>query len=63
MFLITDCDVTVSSSTTKIGNFHSPGWPAQYPPSKRCVYKFVGLTTERVKLRFKKFSLQGLSPE
>ncbi|XP_060597255.1 cubilin-like isoform X3 [Ruditapes philippinarum] len=58
-----DCDVTFSSRDNKRDRFASPGWPNPYPNNKRCVYKFVGLTTERVKLRFSKFNLQGMSPD
>lgn len=62
-FLFLGCDVTISSTTVKSGQFSSPNWPDPYPPNKRCVYKFVGLSTERVKIRFSKFNLQGMSPE
>ncbi|KAH3730549.1 cubilin-like isoform X2 [Dreissena polymorpha] len=58
-----DCDVTFASTTTRTGKFYSPQWPLKYPDNKRCIYKFVGLTTERVKIRFSKFNLQGMSPE
>ncbi|XP_045197836.2 cubilin-like isoform X2 [Mercenaria mercenaria] len=58
-----DCDVTYSSRTTKGAKFASPNWPQAYPNNKRCVYKFVGLSSERVKIRFNKFNLQGMSPD
>ncbi|XP_052810880.1 cubilin-like isoform X1 [Mya arenaria] len=58
-----DCDVTFSSTTMKMGTFYSPNSPQMYPNNQRCVYKFVGLSSERVKIRFHKFNLQGMSPE
>ncbi|KAL4233470.1 hypothetical protein ACF0H5_008151 [Mactra antiquata] len=58
-----DCDVTYSSTATKGDSFSSPRWPSQYPNNKRCVYKFVGLTSERVRIKFEQFDLQGMSPD
>lgn len=58
-----DCDITFSSRELKEGKFHSPDWPRQYLNNKRCVYRFVGLSNERVKIRFNVFNLQGMSPD
>lgn len=60
---VAGCDFTYSSTATKGGVFQSPQGPQGYPNNKRCVYKFVGLTSERVKIRFNKFNLQGMSQE
>lgn len=63
---VSDCDVIVSSrhGNSKNGTFHSPKSKitGNYPSNSHCIYKFIGWATERVKIRFTKFELQGRAP-
>ncbi|XP_067675721.1 dorsal-ventral patterning tolloid-like protein 1 isoform X1 [Haliotis asinina] len=60
------CDVIVSSrhGNAKNGTFRSPKSKitGNYPSNSHCIYKFIGWSTERVKIRFTFFDLQGRAP-
>ncbi|ESN94339.1 hypothetical protein HELRODRAFT_164165 [Helobdella robusta] len=61
-----DCDVTVNSSlsitSSKNGTISSPNFPFPYFPNLRCIYRFIGLPTERVRIEFKEFEVKGVPP-
>ncbi|KAI0208230.1 hypothetical protein LSAT2_007102 [Lamellibrachia satsuma] len=62
--LANNCDITIRSSVGggKNSTFSSPYWPSTYLNNQRCIYRFIGLPTERVQIRFIKFEVLGSPP-
>ena len=51
------CHFTYSSASLKEGNINSPRFPSNYPSNTYCIYEFIGLKNEQVKLIFNYFKL------
>lgn len=59
------CEISTIShheDSQRNGSLHSPNWPNLYPNSICHIYKFTGRETERVKLNFTSFNVQGIPP-
>ncbi|XP_063243497.1 suppressor of lurcher protein 1-like [Bacillus rossius redtenbacheri] len=56
-----NCDLVVSSDSSKNGSLSSPGFPQPYPPSSYCQYDFQGRGKERVQVVFSHFNLYASS--
>ncbi|GAA50720.1 bone morphogenetic protein 1 [Clonorchis sinensis] len=48
--------------SSKSGHFFSPNWPKTFEPGRRCVYRFIAASGEKVHLRFQHFQLGGEMP-
>ncbi|XP_014770360.1 tolloid-like protein 2 isoform X3 [Octopus bimaculoides] len=59
------CEISTIShhgDSQRNGSLHSPNWPNLYPNSICHIYKFTGRKSERVKLNFTSFNVQGIPP-
>ncbi|CAH1798343.1 unnamed protein product [Owenia fusiformis] len=57
------CDRVFTSANGKLnGTFQSPNYPSNYDSNKRCIYKFIGNTNERVTIKFTDFRVKGIPP-
>ncbi|XP_057664757.1 suppressor of lurcher protein 1 isoform X2 [Diorhabda carinulata] len=52
-----NCDVNISSDTSRNGTIISPSYPSPYPAKTTCSYEFQGRGKERVQIVFHDFSL------
>ncbi|BFZ25253.1 hypothetical protein BsWGS_28292 [Bradybaena similaris] len=58
-----DCDKKFTYSLDEPeGEFQSPSFPSHYPNGVSCKYKFIGRPSQRVKIQFHQFSVQGRPP-
>ena len=51
------------SPATKNGSFTSPNFPGLYPRDTVCLYEFLALPTERVRVVFTYFDVEGIAPK
>ena len=64
--MMVGCRFTYHSHTspaTKNGSFTSPNFPGLYPRNTVCLYEFVGLSTERVRVTIVYFDVEGIPPQ
>ena len=60
---VSDCDETFHSTPGfKNGSVASPNFPNQYTKNLACIYRFIGLPNERVRLEFTDFDVDGVPP-
>ncbi|PNF21944.1 hypothetical protein B7P43_G01776 [Cryptotermes secundus] len=56
------CAFAFNSSETRNGTFASPNFPGFYPRDTECHYFFQGSRTEKVRLHFSYFDVEGVLP-
>jgi hypothetical protein len=56
------CAFVFNSSETRNGTFASPNFPGFYPRDTECHYFFHGTRTEKVRLQFSYFDVEGVLP-
>ncbi|XP_076077627.1 suppressor of lurcher protein 1-like isoform X1 [Mytilus galloprovincialis] len=56
------CKFIYKSDVKKSGYFVSPNYPGFYPKNTECQYTFFGRNSEVVRIQFKEFEVDGITP-
>lgn len=62
LFLVSVCKFIYKSDVKKSGYFVSPNYPGFYPKNTECQYTFFGRNSEVVRIQFKEFEVDGITP-
>jgi len=53
------CHFLYRSTAAVHGTFNSPRHPSNYPDNTTCIYEFMGLPTEQVRITFENFKVEN----
>lgn len=56
------CAFVYNSNETRNGTFASPNYPGPYPRDAECHYFFNGQPSERIRIHFHYFDVEGVLP-
>lgn len=56
------CAFAFTSNKSRSGFFHSPNYPGFYPRDTECHFFFYGNNTQKVRLHFNYFDVEGVLP-
>lgn len=56
---VAKCHFLYRSTSAVYGTFNSPRHPSNYPDNATCIYEFMGLPSEQVRITFENFKVEN----